>query len=459
MAGLLAGGSLVTVDFFAVLAALPLLQHQLGASPGQLQLVVAGYAIVTACTMVIGGRLGDAWGRRRVLLAGLALFALGALGAALAHTAAAIVSLRLVQGLGGALAQPQVLALMTLNADPAQRTRVFGAYTATLAMAAVSAQLVAGALVQWLPPEFAWRGSFLLTLPLCAAAALLTRGVVDGPRDATPRVDLVGALLLAGALGAWSAALTLGRDQGWPAWTALAGAGGAACLMLSVAWQRRGARLAAAGRPTPRLLPAGLLGANHFTRAVAGLTLFYAGVSSFYLVFALSLRATGLFTPAAVGMVFGLVAVAAAVASMSPRVRLAVGERWAGAGTLLLGTGHLAWLAAVHAGDEMATVAGVLAGALMQGAGIGLLMARLMSHATSLLSAQQTSVGSGVATTMQQVGNSLGVVLIGLAYFDDGGTGRDLPAAVAYLLATLGGLWLLVGGAARRGAASVSPAR
>lgn len=443
LAGLLAGASVVTVDFFAVLAALPLLQRELAATPGQLQLIVAGYAIVTACFLIAGGRLGDAWGRRRVFVAGLALFALGALGCSASVTAGAIVGWRLLQGLGGALLQPQVLGLLAVSFDDKRRPQVFGAYATSLAASAVAAQVLGGALVQWLPADLGWRLCFLLTVPLCLLATWLTAALAAERGDGNPSVDKVGILILAMALGSLSAALTLGRDQGWPAWAWVAGGCGLLGMLAMVLWQRRGA-----GQQAPRLIPPGLLGVNGFTLAVGGVLLFYAGVSSFYLVYALSLRASGHFTPAAVGLVFGLMAVALAVGASSRRARERVGDRWLGLGTCLLVVGHLGWLGALSLAEPMGLVAGVLAAALAQGAGLGMLMGRLMAHALSQLKPQQASVGSGVASTMQQLGNSIGVVLIGLAYFDDLGTGRDLPAAVTYLVLTLTGLWLLVRGVA-----------
>lgn len=444
LAGLLAGASVVTVDFFAVLAALPLLQRELAATPGQLQLIMAGYAVVMACFLITGGSLGDAWGRRRVFVAGLTLFALGGLGCSLAGSAVTIIALRLLQGLGGALLQPQVLGLLTVSFDVSRRSQVFGTYATTLAASAVAAQLVGGALVQWLPQDLGWRLCFVLTVPLCMAAAWLTGVLTDAPVDRRPRIDLVGILMLAGALGSLSAALTLGRDQGWPHWSWVAVAAGVVCLLLMVWWQRGGVLHAA-----PRLIPPGLLGANRFTLAVTGVLVFYAGVASFYLVLALSLRASGYFTPAAVGLVFGMLAVAVAMTSSSPRVRARVGERWLGWGACLLAAGHLGWLGSLALGEPVALVIGVLAAALVQGAGLGLLMGPLTAYAVSQLQPRQASVGSGVASTMQQIGNSLGVVLVGLVYFDAAGVGHDLPAAVAYLVLTLAVLWVLVRGAAR----------
>ena len=111
---------------------------------------------------------------------------------------------------------------------------------------------------------------------------------------------------------------------------------------------------------------------------------------------------------------------------------------------ILLALGHLVWLEAMYQDEALAQVIGVLVAALLQGSGLGLLMGRLMANAVSQLKPHQASVGSGVASTMQQVGNSLGVLLIGLAYFDDAGQGRDLAAAVGYLVVTLAGLWVMV---------------
>lgn len=432
LSGLLLGASLVTLDFFIVLACLPGMKSSLGASTGQLQLVVAAYAIASACFLVIGGRIGDIFGRKSVYMVGVVLFAAASVGCASVTTIEAVIAFRVLQGLAGALVQPQVMGLLAVNFSPSRLPRVFGIYAAALGCTAIFAQLIGGLLVQWLSADMGWRACFLLSVPLCCLASYWTRRAASGAPSRQGGLDAVGAVLIAGALGSTSAALSLGREQLWPDWSLVALGFGLLCTLALWWWVTSGHAIGAA-----RIIPAGLIGRNAFTRACIAIPVFYAGVTSFYFVLALELRTVVNMSPMQTGLIFASMALFFVMASAVPFVKRRLAPHWEALGIGFLMIGHALLLLALGMTGTVRIIAILFAGAL-QGIGLGTLMGQLVARAISRLDQTQASIGSGVVATLQQVGNSLGVCAIGFAYFgSDPNTGSGMVPATVYLLAML----------------------
>ena len=457
--GLLLASCTVVLDFFVVLACLPAIESSIGASKAQLQLVLGAYAIANAALLIVGGRLGDLLGRKRTLLAGLGLFALASVGCATAADPAVLILFRAAQGAAGALMQPQVLGLLSVSFQGSGRSRAFDLYAATMGFAAVAAQLIGGALVGLLPADTGWRACFWLSVPLCLGSAWWARGVVDPSRlkalstfaatsgGAEPntqgfagrqgllgRIDLVGALLLGTLLACLCSALTLGYEQGWPEWskrTLLMAAGCAGALW---AWHALGRRMG-----HHRIIPPGLLGANRFWLALLTIAAFYAGVASLYFVIALELRDKADLSPLRVAAVLCVMAASFVIASSSRRLKARVGAWWAETGVGLLALGHLMmWAASTLAGAAPSIQLSAYAGAvLLQGLGIGLIMGQLVGTSLAKVPAQWASVGGGMTSTLQQIGNSMGIAGVGLAYLRDDGQSGSTGAAVAYFLVLL----------------------
>jgi MFS family permease len=457
--GLLLASSTVVLDFFVVLACLDAIESTLGASKAQLQLVLGAYAIANAALLIVGGRLGDLLGRKRTLHVGLGLFALTSIGCATAQDPAMLILFRAGQGAAGALMQPQVLGLLSVSFQGPGRTRAFDLYAATMGFAAVAAQLIGGALVGLLPADIGWRACFWLSVPLCLASAWWVRGMVDPSRLPTPaaratttpgtlaqpavnaqgpglwrRIDLVGALLLGALLACLCAALTLGYEQGWPAWSKLAvltAAGFAAALW---AWQALGRRFG-----HHRIIPPGVLGANRFWLALLTIATFYAGVASLYFVIALELRDKARLSPLGTALLLCLMAASFVTASSSRRVKARVGVWWADIGVGTLACGHLVMWAAstMDTGSPAAQLSVYAVAVLLQGLGIGLIMGQLVGTSLAKVPPQWASVGGGMASTLQQIGNSMGIAGVGLAYLRDDGQSGSTGAAVAYFLVLL----------------------
>lgn len=422
--GLIAGATVVVLDFFIVLACLPSIEHALDASSAQMQLIMAAYAIANGTFLVLGGRLGDLLGRKRVFMWGLGSFALASAACGLATSPVMLILFRVLQGISGALLQPQVLGLLTVNFEGPRQRRAFGYYGAAMGLAGILAQVVAGTMLELLPAGAGWRACFLLSVPVCALAAHGARHAADGRRSAVKGVDFVGAGLLASTLGCLGAFLTTVREPNrpMPAWVLLAAALLTAALF--AIWLARGRATGA-----ERIIPPGILGANGFGFGLLKIVAFFSGVASLYFVLALELRVASGFRPIQVGLYFALIGVCFALASSSVRLRALVGERWATAGLSILLTGHtlMAWASVGASGSTKALIFGVSCAA--QGIGIGLILAPLMERTISRAPRNEVSMGSGMAASAQQMGNSLGICLIGLAYF---GSGPSSPAATLF---------------------------
>ncbi|AJG22864.1 MFS transporter [Cupriavidus basilensis] len=444
---MLSGTFMVVTDFFIVNVALPAIQRELHASAGALQFVVAGYGLANATGLITGGRLGDMLGRRRMFMLGLLLFALASAACGLAPSAPALVAARVAQGLAGALLQPQVLAMLSLTYTGPARARAFAAYGLTLGLAALLGQLVGGALIRADPGGLGWRACFLINVPVAIIALLLAPRVLRAsPPTSGSKPDVPGMALLAAALGALVWPLVEGRQQGWPPTTLLALAM-APVLLAMFAWHQR--RLHARGGQ-PLVSPA-LFAAPGFARGLAVTVAFYAGNASFYFVLALYLQDGLGLSPLQGGGAFTMLALGFFATSLAaPRIAARLGRSSIAYGAMLLAAGH--WLQLANTllpwqaqGPGLMTVMLILL--VVQGAGIGMVMAPLASAVLAGTAQHHAGVAAGVLATVQQVGNSVGVALVGNLFYarlESAGTAHGYDSAFAWCLGCLLGLALLV---------------
>lgn len=406
VAAILSGAFMVVLDFFVVIVALPSIQRELGATPAMLGLVVAAYAAATASGLVAGGRLGDIFGRKRMFLVGLGCFTAASLACGLARSPVELVAMRVLQGLAGAMLQPQVLALLGAAFSGSKRARVFAWYAVAMGVAGVTAQVIGGLVIEADPGGLGWRGCFLINLPIGLAGIFLAaQSVRETARQPGLAMDLPGTGLIGATLGLLVLSLTYGRETGFPAWTCVALATAAVCAAW-FAWHER--QLGRSGGMP--ILPAALLSARGFRWGVLAVFLFYSAVASFYFVLGLHLQLTLGLAPLASGLVFAVLGLAFLVASLLG-ARIAARRRVACmlAGAAVLAAGHL-WQ--VLAATAFPGAAGMLPGLLAEGVGIGMVMAPLVSAVLGMAPAADTGVAAGVLATMQQIGNALGVAAI-----------------------------------------------
>jgi EmrB/QacA subfamily drug resistance transporter len=443
LAVLMAATFIFVLDFFIVNVAIPSTQRDLAASAGEIQLIVAGYAIALASGLIVGGRLGDLIGRRRALMCGLTLFTVASAVCGVAGSPTVLIGGRIAQGLGAALFSPQILAIIGVTYQGEERTRAITLYGLVLGLGAVTGQLIGGLLIHFDVLGLDWRSCYLVNVPVGAAAvALAPRVVPESRAELRDRLDAGSAALIAAALVAVVLPLVEGRQDGWPPWT-WASLAAAAPLLLAFALRQR--RLAERGGSP--LVPPALFGRRAFTVGLLGTIAFYAGMASFFFVLAVYLQqgrgldalGSGLtFTPLAIGYL------AASIAS--PKLVSRLGRQALALGGIIRAValaGLALTVAAIGVGGDTAALVPAL---LVDGVGMGLLTAPLVSTVLAGMQARDAGAATGVLSTAQQVGNTIGVAVIGAVFY--GALGPAADFSHAFLTATLAILGVAVGVAA-----------
>lgn len=396
---------MVILDAAIVNVALPSIERDLGFTPTDLAWVVNGYLLTFAGFMLFGGRAVDLFGHRRMLVAGLGLFAASSLIAGLAVTPAMLVIARLAQGLGAAMLAPATLAVINASfAEGPARAKAFGAWSAAGGIGGMSGALIGGALTTALT----WRWVFLINVPIGAALIALALLALTGNRNGRREpLDLAGAVTGTAGLGALVYGVMQSADHGWLSGevVALIGIG---CILL-IAFLLVEARIA-----LQPMLPLGLFARRNIAVGNVMLMLFGGiAIAMWYFsslllqnVLGYSALAAGLGqTPAAV--VF--VVVAHLAAPLLPRfgVRPLV---LAGCACFVGGFG---WL--TQAGPESAYLVAVLGPTLLVAAGIGLTFPTLMAAATADAPEGDAGIVAGLASTASQVGSALGLAVLATA--------------------------------------------
>ncbi|WP_433250590.1 MFS transporter [Streptosporangium sp. CA-135522] len=436
---------MTTLDFFIVTVAIPATRRDLQAGTAAMQLVIAGYGLAYAAGLILAGRLGDLYGPRRVFTAGLALFTLASAVCGTAPTASVLVAARIGQGLAAALLAPQVLALLAALYPGAGRARAFGWYGTTVGLAGVSGQLIGGLLVAADPAGLGWRTCFLVNLPLglvALASVPLLLPEVGGPGEKRPGrrgLDGVGALLLAAGLLALAVPLSVGREQGWPAWTwpALA-----AAVPLLAGFVGRQHRRTAAGRAP--LLDLTIFREPGFALGLVAVLALFAGSAGLSFVLTLYLQdGRGLAAAAAGGLVTALNAGFLAGSAVTGRLAGRLGWRLPFAGGLALAAG-LALMHHAAAGP----VERLAAGLAVAGMGMGWVMSPLIASVLAGVRGRHAGLAAGVLGTVQEMAGVFGVTAVGAIFFAalDGGaaTGAGRPGLADWTGALRSGLALLI---------------
>ncbi|MEV4615969.1 MFS transporter [Kitasatospora sp. NPDC049258] len=412
LATVLLGAFLPMLDFFVVNVALPTIDHDLSAGPAVLELVAAGYGIAFAVLLVLGGRLGDLAGRRRLFVAGAVAFAVTSLACGLAPTAGTLVAARVAQGASAALLVPQVLATITAATEGHRRGRALGAYGAVGGISVVIGQVLGGVLVSADLWGTGWRAVFLLNVPFALATAVLAVRWV--PETRAPRatgVDLPGTALLTATLLALFVPLMEGRALGWPLWTWLLLAASPLSAAAFLLVERRAER---AGRVP--LVPLSLVRLPGMRRGLGIALPFFTGFGGFMFVIAILLQQGLHQGPVAAGGALVPMAVGYFAASLAgPRLVGRFGSRVITVGAAVQGLGLATLIGAASAGGELSVVR-MLPGIALAGIGQGLIGMPLFRVVLSQVPPELAGVGSGVLATTQQSSLAFGVATLGTLF-------------------------------------------
>ncbi len=381
--------------------ALRRIQEDLQATQGELQWAVDAYILVFAGLLFTWGVLGDRFGRRLVLVGGLAIFTIASIFAAYADTALELIVWRALMGVGGAAVQPATLAVITNIFPTGERGKAIGVWAGTSGLAIAVGPMAGGFLLE----HFWWGSVFLLNVPIAIAGLVLSLWLVPESRDPHPgRIDVGGVLLSIAALGLLVFGLIRGGEgDGWLRLTVLGPAlGGLLLLALFIYTQRRS---------TSPALDVTLFGNPSFSSAAAALGLVFFALlgATFFLVF--YLQGVREYSPLQSGAV--LLPVAIAIAIFAPRSSTLVVRYGAKAVT----TVGMLVIAASFGGfvflQESTPLWILLVLLFAQGVGMGNTMAPATESIMSVVPREKAGAGSAVNNSVRQVGGALGVAILG----------------------------------------------
>lgn len=410
---LLVGVFLPMVDFFIVNVALPTIQTDLHASTALLELVVSGYATAYAVLLVLGGRLGDAHGRKRLFLIGIGAFTVASLLCGLAPSGGALVVARVLQGAAAAMMVPQTLSTIQATGDPASRSRALGWFGATGGLAAVAGQLLGGVLVAANIDGTGWRVIFFVNIPVgLLGLAFVARLVPETRALRRTHIDVVGTLLLAATLIALLIPLTEGRALDWPLWSWILLALSPVAAGGLIAEERRVERRG--GSP---LIPPTVLRHASLRRGLLLAAPFFATFGAFMFVYALITQGYLGFSALKAGLTLTPMALTFLAASLATTPLVArYGRRVIGAGALIQLTGLAVLIPSLLAWWPHISVLELAPSLAIMGAGQGLVMSPLVRVVLSEVPPEIAGAGSGVLTTTQQTSLALGVAVLGTVF-------------------------------------------
>lgn len=450
------GSGMVFLDSTVVNVALPSIGRSLHASTSELQWILNGYLLTLASLILLGGSLGDRYGRRRVFAVGATLFTLASLLCAAAPNAPLLVLARLVQGVGGALLTPGSLAMIEASFRPRERARAIGAWSGLGGVATAIGPLLGGYLVG----AVSWRAIFLINLPLGISVIAMAWRHVPETRDSMARgpLDLTGALLAGLGLAGTTYALIEAPARGASALVLLAGVGGVIALAAFLAQEHRSSN---------PMMPLEMFASRQFSAANLVTFVVYAALGGVFFLLVSFLQISLGYSPIAAGaaslpvtiLLLLLSARSGALAQrIGPRIPLTLGPLVIAAGLLLM--------TRIQPGDSY--VSSVLPAVVVFGLGLTLVVAPVTATVLAAAESRRSGIASGINNAVSRVAGLLAVAILPLIA---GLTGRKfyVPAdmtrgfhvamVACAILALLGGVlaWLTISSEVLHGEPGAAP--
>jgi EmrB/QacA subfamily drug resistance transporter len=439
------GVLMIVLDTTIVNVALPSIRQDLGFSETALVWVVNAYMLTFGGFLLLGGRLGDLFGHRRVFLAGIVAFTAASAACGLANAQALLIAARAVQGLGGAVVSAVSLSLiMNLFTEPADRAKAMGVYGFVCAGGGSIGVLLGGLLTGAL----SWHWIFLVNLPIGVAVYALCVALLpphSGGRSGK-RLDVAGAVSVTAALMLAVYGVVNGNEAGWSSTQTIA--------LLGVAVLLFAIFLTVESRVRDPLVPLGLFRLRNVATANVAGVLWAAAMFAWFFISALYLQLVLGYSPMQVGLAFlpANLIMAAFSVGLSAKLVMRFGIRWPLAGGLLMAAAGLACFARAPVGGDF--VVHVLPGMLLLGLGAGIAFNPMLLAAMSDVRPEDAGLASGVVNTAFMMGGSLGLAV--LASLAAARTGTQLAAGAPQAAALNAGYQLaFVVGAVFAGAAAM----
>jgi EmrB/QacA subfamily drug resistance transporter len=392
----------INIETTIVNVALPTLNSALGASTRGLQWIVDAYNLAFAALVLAGGTVGDKFGRRGTLIAGLTLFAASSIGAALCTSTGPLIGMRLVMGISSALIYPTTLAIITATfRDPKQRAGAIGVWGAVTGLGVAIGPILGGALLE----SFWWGSLFLALAPIAVAAVVGAMLFVPASTDDSgARLDRGGLLASVVMLGALVYTIIEAPEHGWGATRSLLGFGLALLAALTFLWWER--------RQRDPLIDVSLFANLRFSAASGAVTVAFFALFGFIFLITQFFQLLQGFGPLETGVRILPVALSIAVGSVLG-TQLAVtriGTKAVVFVGLLMLTSAFAWVAVIDVDVPYLQVAAQM---VLLGGGLGLTTAPATDSIMGVVRPEQAGAGSAVNDATRQVGGTLGVAVLG----------------------------------------------
>jgi EmrB/QacA subfamily drug resistance transporter len=420
LAATVLGSSMAMLDATVVNVALPRIGHDFDASVAGLQWTVNAYTLTLAGLILLGGSLGDRFGRRRIFMIGVVWFAVASALCGLSTGIGVLIAARALQGIGGALLTPGSLAIIQASFAPGDRPRAVGAWSGLGGVAGAIGPFVGG----WLIAAAGWRWAFLLNLPVAVLVLLVAARHVPESRDETDHTgfDVLGAVFAAAALAGVTYALTEAPGRGTGAAVVTTAVLGVVAGIAFVELERR----RSGGRGPSPMLPLDIFRSGQFTAVNVVTFIVYGGMSVQFFLLVVDLQVVAGYSPIVAGT--ALLPVTVLMLLLSARagaLAQRTGPRVLMTGGLLLAAAGMALT--LRIGPDASYVLDVLPAALVFGLGLSGVVAPLTATVLATADVRHAGVASGVNNAVARAAALLAVAgippavgLTGNAYAEPG---------------------------------------
>jgi EmrB/QacA subfamily drug resistance transporter len=425
----LVAGFVDLVDSTIVNVAVPSIQGDLHTDYAQTEWVVAAYVLSFAALLILSGRLGDIYGRKRLFMIGMAGFTAASLCCGVSVNPAMLITSRFAQGATAGLMVTQILAILRVTFPRHERGKAVGIFGAVTGSSAVFGLALGGVIVQWNLFGWEWRTIFLVNVPIGIAALIAGAVYVRESRSPlAPRLDVIGMVLALAAVALLVYPLTEGRRLGWPAWTFVMVAGALLLLVVFIAYERH--RFATTGSA---LVEFAVFRAHPFSVGMAMWWLFWIAGGGFFFAWTLFLQEGLGWTPLHAGLTAATLALGVGIGAGNAPSKLVprFGRNVLVAGGLINAAGYVtfAWLV-WHYGAGLHTWQLIPVHVLF-GIGFGMIVAPTLDLLLGQVPGHQAGNASGLLNTVQQLGIALGVALVGVMFFTQLAHGQHRGADTA----------------------------